>query len=139
MHDSGLKLHKRGRARNLSIFVLASFAVSGLAAADAKPKRSLTSMSVAERRTALQKGFVRLDKNRSGFVEIAEAPPTMVRDRPNAPLRTVRSGALWINRYDINTDGKVSSNEYVRRVEEFLGRMRPDGKVCLGDNCTRPK
>ncbi len=69
----------------------------------------------------LERSFSQLDRDRSGFVELSEAPAAMERmprsdGKEGFLLKPMADGVQrWITHHDANSDGKVDQGEFVAR------------------------
>jgi DNA-binding CsgD family transcriptional regulator len=102
----------------MSIMIVAAL-VWSMAGGQTQTSAQAGQKATAEQATAfLTSSFELMDRDHSGFVELAEAPERMT-------VRAVREGAeaqvvaphqaraMWIAQADSDSDGKVSSAEYV--------------------------
>jgi DNA-binding CsgD family transcriptional regulator len=72
----------------------------------------------------LGRSFDRMDEDHSGYLEAAEAPRTTMRlqDGQASAVDPKRAGAMFIARSDLDGDGKVSRDEWIRMMRPPLDK-----------------
>lgn len=92
-------------------------AAATLFAAQAEPHRATRAQALS----FLEGSFNQLDRDRSGFVELSEAPAAMEQmsrsdGKEGFLLKPMVDGVQrWISHHDANSDGKVDQDEFVAR------------------------
>lgn len=93
-------------------------------------RRDLSMMSDKQLLDFSKTSFVMTDRNRDGFIELAEAPKARITSKKNgATVKTDSGSSVWMERFDQNKDAKVSWDEYYGKVK-FLaksGRQKKPG------------
>lgn len=88
-----------------------------LFAAQAEPQRATRPQALS----FLERSFNQLDRDRSGFVELSEAPAAMEQmprsdGKEGFLLKPMVDGVQrWMSHHDANSDGKVDQEEFVAR------------------------
>lgn len=128
--------------RSIMSMILCAFVVGSYPASAAdKVVKAVSMKNVPPKKRAemFSKGFDVMDKDRSTYIEIAEAPPVQQFDPKTGANLQVLGGAAWINHFDSDHSGKVSKSEYVQGFEKMFANIRPDNTSCVNNNCPPAK